>query len=64
MSGRLSIDVLGGVHGAAKGRMAIGTLGLITLAVLSGLWVQALKRERGDYNVECILGVYQDARGR
>jgi hypothetical protein len=38
MSDHLSIEVLGLLRGAAEGQVAIATLGLITFAILSGLW--------------------------
>jgi hypothetical protein len=40
MSDHLSIEVMGLLRGAADGPLAISTLGLIMLGVLSGLWLR------------------------
>jgi hypothetical protein len=38
MSGRLSIETLGVLHGTAEGTLAIGALVLIALVVAKRLW--------------------------
>lgn len=38
MSGRLSIEILGLLNGAAEGPLAIGVLAVLTLAATKRLW--------------------------
>jgi hypothetical protein len=38
LTDHLSIELFGMLHGAADGKLAIGTLALIALAVTRGLW--------------------------
>jgi hypothetical protein len=38
MTDRLSIEILGVLHGAAEGPLAIGVLAVIALAVTRRLW--------------------------